>query len=157
MMKDAVVFVGNLPLDIKEWELIDLFEKYGDIRHVDLKLPSRPPGFAFIQFSDPRHARAAVESRDGYDFYGSRIRVRHSSMTVDDTQQAPRFRWSSHMEAIGVALEDITEIRVPKCMASLRRQNTESSSLDCHDHAHGKTSKITCAKLEMSPMLTCLA
>jgi len=75
MSKDAVVFVGNLPLDIKEWELIDRFEKYGDIRHVDLKLPSRPPGFAFIQFSDPRDARVAVESRDGYDFYGNKMRV----------------------------------------------------------------------------------
>ena len=89
MLKDAVVFVGNLPLDIKEWELIDLFEKYGDIRHVDLKLPSRPPGFAFIQFSDPRDARGAVESRDGYDFYGSRIRVRCSAFwTVNHLGQS---------------------------------------------------------------------
>eukprot|EP00210_Caulerpa_lentillifera_P001713 g1646.t1 len=75
MSKEAVVFVGGLPLDVKEWELIETFEKYGEIRNVDLKLPARPPGFAFIQFSDPRDAQAAVDGKDGYDFFGYRIRV----------------------------------------------------------------------------------
>eukprot|EP00192_Tetraselmis_astigmatica_P014423 CAMPEP_0117653484 /NCGR_PEP_ID=MMETSP0804-20121206/3218_1 /TAXON_ID=1074897 /ORGANISM="Tetraselmis astigmatica, Strain CCMP880" /LENGTH=171 /DNA_ID=CAMNT_0005459667 /DNA_START=370 /DNA_END=882 /DNA_ORIENTATION=- len=69
------VFVGNLPQDIRERELEDLFYKYGRIIEIDLKLPPRPPGFAFIEFDDPRDAIAAVQGRDGYDFYGSRLRV----------------------------------------------------------------------------------
>jgi len=75
MSKEAVVFVGGLPLDVREKELIELFDKYGEIRNVDLKLPTRPPGFAFIQFSDARDAQEAVDAKDGYDFYGYRIRV----------------------------------------------------------------------------------
>lgn len=47
---------GNLPLDCRERELEDLFYKYGRIVNIDLKLPPRPPGFAFIQFEDPRDA-----------------------------------------------------------------------------------------------------
>lgn len=69
------VFVGNLPQDIRERELEDLFYKYGRIVEIDLKLPPRPPGFAFVEFEDPRDATAAVQGRDGYDFYGNRLRV----------------------------------------------------------------------------------
>jgi arginine/serine-rich splicing factor 1/9 len=48
------VFVGNLPIDIKEREIDDLFYKYGRIREIDLKTPSRPPAFAFLTFDDVR-------------------------------------------------------------------------------------------------------
>lgn len=53
----------------------DIFVKYGRIRQVDLKTPARPPAFAFIEFDDPRDASDAVRGRDGYDFYGHRLRV----------------------------------------------------------------------------------
>ena len=69
------VFVGNLPLDTRDRELEDLFYKYGRISDIDLKLPSRPPAFAFIEYADPRDAQDAVAARDGYDFGGERIRV----------------------------------------------------------------------------------
>ena len=39
------------------------------------RLPSRPPAFAFIEYSDTRDAQDAVAARDGYDFGGERIRV----------------------------------------------------------------------------------
>jgi arginine/serine-rich splicing factor 1/9 len=53
----------------------DLFSKYGRIVEIDLKLPPRPPGFAFVEFEHTRDAQDAVDGRDGYDFYGSRLRV----------------------------------------------------------------------------------
>ena len=31
------IYVGNLPPDIREKELDDLFYKYGNIKHIDLK------------------------------------------------------------------------------------------------------------------------
>lgn len=42
---------------------------------VDVKKPSRPPTFAFVEFDDPRDAADACRARDGYDFAGGRIRV----------------------------------------------------------------------------------
>eukprot|EP00199_Chlamydomonas_sp_CCMP681_P004767 CAMPEP_0119105586 /NCGR_PEP_ID=MMETSP1180-20130426/3504_1 /TAXON_ID=3052 ORGANISM="Chlamydomonas cf sp, Strain CCMP681" /NCGR_SAMPLE_ID=MMETSP1180 /ASSEMBLY_ACC=CAM_ASM_000741 /LENGTH=120 /DNA_ID=CAMNT_0007090671 /DNA_START=147 /DNA_END=505 /DNA_ORIENTATION=+ len=74
-MAAARVYVGNLPLDVRERELEDLFYKYGRIRNIDLKTPTRPPAFAFLEFDDPRDAADSVRGRDGYDFYGHRIRV----------------------------------------------------------------------------------
>ncbi|KAK3407416.1 hypothetical protein EUGRSUZ_K03474 [Eucalyptus grandis] len=69
------VYVGNLPGDIREREVEDLFRKYGPIAHIDLKIPPRPPGYAFVEFEDARDAEDAIHGRDGYDFDGHRLRV----------------------------------------------------------------------------------
>jgi len=70
----ARVFVGNLPDDIRERELDDLFYKYGRIREIDIKKGDRPPAFAFIAFDDSRDADDAVRGRDGYRFDGRPLR-----------------------------------------------------------------------------------
>ncbi|EEC82668.1 hypothetical protein OsI_27298 [Oryza sativa Indica Group] len=69
------IYVGNLPGDIREREVEDLFYKYGRIVDIDLKIPPRPPGFAFVEFEDPRDAEDAIRGRDGYNFDGNRLRV----------------------------------------------------------------------------------
>ncbi len=52
------------------------FSKYGRIKNVDLKTPTRPPAFAFVEFESSAAAIDAVKGRDGYDFHGNRLRVR---------------------------------------------------------------------------------
>ncbi|AQK85207.1 ASF/SF2-like pre-mRNA splicing factor SRP31 [Zea mays] len=48
---------------------------YGRIVEIDLKIPPRPPGFAFVEFEDARDAEDAIYGRDGYNFDGHRLRV----------------------------------------------------------------------------------
>ncbi|GJN32010.1 hypothetical protein PR202_gb20477 [Eleusine coracana subsp. coracana] len=69
------IYVGNLPGDIREREVEDLFYKYGRILDIDLKIPPRPPGYAFVEFEDPRDADDAIYGRDGYNFDGYKLRV----------------------------------------------------------------------------------
>ncbi|BFI43506.1 serine/arginine-rich splicing factor 1 [Marchantia polymorpha subsp. ruderalis] len=69
------IYVGNLPGDVREREIEDLFYKYGRIVDIDLKLPPRPPGYCFIEFEDARDAEDAIRGRDGYNFDGNRLRV----------------------------------------------------------------------------------
>ncbi|KAK9070920.1 hypothetical protein SSX86_009488 [Deinandra increscens subsp. villosa] len=69
------IYVGNLPADIREREVEDLFYKYGPIVEIELKIPPRPPGFAFVEFEDARDAEDAIRGRDGYKFDGQRLRV----------------------------------------------------------------------------------
>ncbi|XP_020276279.1 serine/arginine-rich splicing factor SR30-like [Asparagus officinalis] len=69
------IYVGNLPGDIREREVEDLFYKYGPIIDIDLKIPPRPPGYAFVEFEDPRDAEDAIIGRDGCNFDGYRLRV----------------------------------------------------------------------------------
>ncbi|KAK8711520.1 hypothetical protein V6N13_146802 [Hibiscus sabdariffa] len=69
------LYVGNLPGDVREREVEDLFYKYGPIAQIDLKIPPRPPGYAFVEFEEARDAEDAIRGRDGYDFGGHRLRV----------------------------------------------------------------------------------
>ncbi|XVF06024.1 hypothetical protein REPUB_Repub06bG0012500 [Reevesia pubescens] len=83
------LYVGNLPGDTRMREVEDLFYKYGPIVDIDLKIPPRPPGYAFVEFEDPRDAEDAIRGRDGYNFDGYRLRVelahggRRPSSSVD--------------------------------------------------------------------------
>lgn len=69
------LYVGNLPADIREREVEDLFYKYGPIVEIDIKIPPSPPAFAFVEFEDARDAQDAIRARDGYKFDGQRLRV----------------------------------------------------------------------------------
>ncbi|KAH7543028.1 hypothetical protein FEM48_Zijuj02G0139200 [Ziziphus jujuba var. spinosa] len=88
------IYVGNLPGDIRMREIEDLFLKYGPIVDIDLKIPPRPPGYAFIEFEDPRDADDAIYGRDGYDFDGYRLRVElaHGGRGYSSSKD----RYSSH-------------------------------------------------------------
>eukprot|EP00281_Chroomonas_sp_CCMP1168_P004184 CAMPEP_0206269430 /NCGR_PEP_ID=MMETSP0047_2-20121206/32281_1 /ASSEMBLY_ACC=CAM_ASM_000192 /TAXON_ID=195065 /ORGANISM="Chroomonas mesostigmatica_cf, Strain CCMP1168" /LENGTH=68 /DNA_ID=CAMNT_0053697905 /DNA_START=93 /DNA_END=296 /DNA_ORIENTATION=- len=66
----ARVYVGNLPIDVRVRDIEDLFWKYGRIKDVDLKAPSRPPAFAFVTFESVHDAEDAIRGRDGVDFEG---------------------------------------------------------------------------------------
>jgi arginine/serine-rich splicing factor 1/9 len=71
----CTIFVGNLPYDIRERELDDLFYKFGRIAHIKIPRCNHPPAFAFIEFEDKRDAEDAQYYRDGYEFDGNRLRV----------------------------------------------------------------------------------
>uniref|UniRef100_F1KVJ6 Serine/arginine-rich splicing factor 1 n=1 Tax=Ascaris suum TaxID=6253 RepID=F1KVJ6_ASCSU len=74
MAHESRIYVGNLPTSVRTKDIEDIFTKFGKVLFVDLK-DKRPPYFAFVEFEDPRDAEDAVRSRDGYDFYGYRLRV----------------------------------------------------------------------------------
>ncbi|GKV24230.1 hypothetical protein SLEP1_g33865 [Rubroshorea leprosula] len=56
----CTIYVGNLPLDVKEWEIEDLFYKYGGILDIELKLPPHSLGYCFVEFEDPLDAEDAI-------------------------------------------------------------------------------------------------
>uniref|UniRef100_H3BZ85 Serine/arginine-rich splicing factor 9 n=1 Tax=Tetraodon nigroviridis TaxID=99883 RepID=H3BZ85_TETNG len=74
-MSDGRIYVGNLPMDVQERDIEDLFYKYGKIREIELKNNRGTIPFAFIRFEDPRDADDAVYGRNGYVFGDSKLRV----------------------------------------------------------------------------------
>lgn len=73
------IYVGNLPMDVRESEIEDLFYKCGRITRVDVKQVSRPPAFAFVEFEDERDAEDAVRKYHGYKFDRETLRVELAS------------------------------------------------------------------------------
>ncbi|CAG5867453.1 serine/arginine-rich splicing factor 9 isoform 1-T7 [Menidia menidia] len=76
-MSDGRIYVGNLPMDVQERDVEDLFYKYGKIREIELKNNRGTIPFAFIRFEDPRDADDAVYGRNGYGFGNSKLRVEY--------------------------------------------------------------------------------
>lgn len=71
---DSRIYIGNLPPDIRNKDLEDLFYKYGKIKYIDLKNRRGPP-FAFIEFDDALDAEDSIKGRDGYNYDGYKLRV----------------------------------------------------------------------------------
>ena len=57
------VYIGNLGNNASKYEIEDAFTKYGPLRNV--WVARNPPGFAFVEFEDPRDAEDAVRGLDG--------------------------------------------------------------------------------------------
>ncbi|KAM9306264.1 serine/arginine-rich splicing factor 9-like isoform 1-T2 [Pholidichthys leucotaenia] len=73
-MMESRIYVGNLPMDVHERDIEDLFFKYGKIREIELKVRGAVP-YAFVQFDDPRDAEEAIYGRNGYEYGGCNLRV----------------------------------------------------------------------------------
>ncbi|XP_017266142.1 serine/arginine-rich splicing factor 9 [Kryptolebias marmoratus] len=76
-MSDGRIYVGNLPVDVTERDIEDLFYKYGKIREIELKNNRGIIPFAFISFEDPRDADDAVYGRNGYEYGNTKLRVEY--------------------------------------------------------------------------------
>lgn len=66
------LFVGNLPNEVKEAELKELFAPHGDIAECYLS----GKGFAFLRMDTRAHAESAKEAIDGRVIHGRQVRVR---------------------------------------------------------------------------------
>lgn len=57
------VYVGNLGSNTARGDLESSFSKYGALKNV--WVARNPPGFAFVEYEDPRDAEDAVRAMDG--------------------------------------------------------------------------------------------
>lgn len=71
------IYVGNLPYQITEEELKELFSEYGEVASVKLiadHTTGRPRGFGFIEM-DKDGARLAIREINGNELGGRTLRV----------------------------------------------------------------------------------
>lgn len=66
--------VFNLPTDVRDSELKDLFRSYGKLRDYHIR-ENRGSTMAFVEFDEPRDAEDALDARNDYSFAGRRLRV----------------------------------------------------------------------------------
>ncbi|BFZ59043.1 hypothetical protein YB2330_000045 [Saitoella coloradoensis] len=73
-----VVFVGNIPYDQTEEQMIALFEEVGKVlsfRLVFDRETGKPRGYGFCEFMDHETASSAVRNMNNYDIGGRTLRV----------------------------------------------------------------------------------
>ena len=62
------LFIGNLPYNITENELFDLFSQYGNVVSTNLvkdHFTSQPKGFAFVEMATRSEGHKAMEDLNG--------------------------------------------------------------------------------------------
>src|ERR1700761_1476743 len=72
------IFVGSLPFKLKEDDLKQLFEAYGEVSSVKLindRETGRSKGFGFVEMPDDESAQQAIEGLNGSEVAGRKIAV----------------------------------------------------------------------------------
>ena len=75
------IYVGNLPYDVSDSDLQQLFEKYGTVasaRVVMDRATGRAKGFGFVEMNDRAEAEKAIAGTNGADMNGRPLRVNES-------------------------------------------------------------------------------
>ncbi|XP_061454810.1 RNA-binding motif protein, X-linked 2 isoform X2 [Rhineura floridana] len=97
----AWVFVGGLPYELTEGDIICVFSQYGEIVNINLvrdKKTGKSKGFCFVCYEDQRSTILAVDNFNGIKIKGRTIRVDHvanyrppkDSEDIDDVTKALR-------------------------------------------------------------------
>uniref|UniRef100_A0ACB8FXH6 RNA-binding motif protein, X-linked 2 n=1 Tax=Sphaerodactylus townsendi TaxID=933632 RepID=A0ACB8FXH6_9SAUR len=76
----AWVFLGGLPYELTEGDIICVFSQYGEIVNINLvrdKTTGKSKGFCFICYEDQRSTILAVDNFNGIKIKGRTIRVDH--------------------------------------------------------------------------------
>ena len=72
------IYVGNFAYEMREQELREAFEAYGQVEEVSMiqdRNTGRPKGFAFIEMPTSAEAQAAIDALNGKEFAGRPITV----------------------------------------------------------------------------------
>jgi len=72
------LYVGNLPYNVNDAELRDLFQDFGDVASASVVMDretGRSRGFGFVEINDDGQAEQAIEKMNGADCQGRNLVV----------------------------------------------------------------------------------
>ena len=88
------IYVGNLPYNVSEEELRDIFSEFGEIASVKLitdKFSGRSKGFGFIEMPNNSEADQAIKALNGSSLKGRDIKVNQAQPRPKRPQRRPRY------------------------------------------------------------------
>ncbi|XP_045708209.1 RNA-binding motif protein, X-linked 2 [Phyllostomus hastatus] len=116
----AWIFLGGLPYELTEGDIICVFSQYGEIVNINLvrdKKTGKSKGFCFLCYEDQRSTILAVDNFNGIKIKGRTIRVDHVS-----NYRAPKDSED---------MDDVTkELQNKGCGARTPPQNSSEGSED---------------------------
>lgn len=77
----AYIYVGGLPFELTEGDLITIFSQWGEIMDVNLvrdKETGKSRGFGFLMYEDQRSTVLAVDNMNGTQVMGRTLKVDHT-------------------------------------------------------------------------------
>jgi RNA recognition motif-containing protein len=87
------IYVGNLPYDIGEDELRDVFSQFGEVSKVNIimdKFSGQPKGFGFVEMPNNSEADEAIKALNESALKGRNIKVNQAKPRRERSQRKPR-------------------------------------------------------------------
>lgn len=144
----AWLFVGGLPYDLTEGDIICVFSQYGEVVNINLvrdKATGKSRGFAFICYEDQHSTILAVDNLNGIKILGRTVRVDHCESyrapnadmsKVDDVTAALRHEGCApavpKAEPVTIKQEPVKE-KKEKVKKSKKKKKKRSRSSDSSD------------------------
>nr|WP_321356457.1 RNA-binding protein [uncultured Draconibacterium sp.] len=75
------IYIGNLPFNLGEEDLREIFEEYGEVASAKIimdKFTGRSKGFGFVEMEDDSEANKAIEELNNAEVAGRNIKVNES-------------------------------------------------------------------------------
>ncbi len=72
------IYVGNLPYKVRNEQLRDAFEEFGEVLSAEVivdRRSNRSKGYGFVRMDTESEAHEAIEALHRSDFYGRELRV----------------------------------------------------------------------------------
>ncbi|KAI9804396.1 MAG: hypothetical protein M1825_001295 [Sarcosagium campestre] len=85
----AYVYIGGLPFELSEGDVIAIFSQFGEPVHLNLvrdKETGKSRGFAFLKYEDQRSTDLAVDNLGGATVMGRTLRVDHTRYKKKDDE-----------------------------------------------------------------------
>ncbi|MEZ0328213.1 MAG: RNA-binding protein [Dissulfuribacterales bacterium] len=81
------IYVGNIPRNTQEQDLMQAFSAFGQVSTVNIikdKFTGEGRGFGFVEMPDTTAAQAAIAALNGKDFMGRPLTVNEAKPRTDD-------------------------------------------------------------------------
>jgi len=88
------IYVGNLPYDVSETDLREIFSQFGEISQINLitdKFSGQSKGFGFVEMENNSQADAAIKGLNESNFKGRNIKVNQAKPKSDRPSQSRSF------------------------------------------------------------------
>lgn len=86
----AYIYIGGLPLELSEGDIITIFSQYGEPTYLNLvrdKETGKSRGFAFLKYEDQRSTDLAVDNLGGAVILGRTLNVDHTRYQRKDEKR----------------------------------------------------------------------
>ena len=107
------LYIGNLPQNLKNKELEELFSTIGKgirFKAVLDRDTKACRGFGFANVNDEKLAEEVIEKLNGFDFNGSNLRVERSERKESNSSSGRRNNSSGHSKGKSVNRKDVKKV-----------------------------------------------
>ena len=87
------IYVGNLPYKIRDEQLRDAFEEFGEVLSAEVivdRRSNRSKGYGFVRMNTENEAMEAIGALHQSDFYGRELRVQPANSGDNSRDTAKR-------------------------------------------------------------------